>query len=84
VLGIKRHLQVDTKASHLLMPLVVATATTDASKIEITTRSPLIEPELILIFQAFLEMREWMLFPLANLHEDNIKHGTDICIYEII
>jgi hypothetical protein len=34
-LGIKRHLQVDTKASPLLIQLVVA-ATTDASKLEIT------------------------------------------------
>jgi hypothetical protein len=58
--------------------LVVAAETTDASKLEITARSPLIEPELILIFQAFLEMREWTIFPLAILHEDNTKHGTDI------
>ncbi|MGD0954139.1 MAG: hypothetical protein ABR985_17415 [Methanotrichaceae archaeon] len=78
MLGIKRHLQVDTKASPLLRQLVVAAATTDASKLEITARSPLIEPELILIFQAFLEMREWKFFPPAILHEGNPKYATDI------
>ena len=62
----------------MLIQLVVAAATTDASKLEITARSPLIEPELILIFQAFLEMREWKFFPPAILHEGNTKHGTDI------
>jgi hypothetical protein len=50
VLGIKRLLQVDTKASPLLKPLVVAATTTDASKLEITARSSLIEPGHILIF----------------------------------
>jgi hypothetical protein len=50
VLGIKRHLQVDTKASRLLIQLVVTDAITDASKLEITAGLPLIEPGFILIF----------------------------------
>ncbi len=66
VLGIKRHLQVDTKVSLMLIQLVVATATTDASKLEITARSPLIEPELILIFQAFLEISRMEVFPSCH------------------
>jgi hypothetical protein len=78
VLGIKRHLQVDSKESPLLIQLVVASATTDASKLEITARSSLIEPGHILIFQAFLEMREWKFFPPAILHEGNPNYATDI------
>jgi hypothetical protein len=42
-LGIKRHLQVDPKASALLISPIVAIATPDAGELEITDISPLIE-----------------------------------------
>jgi len=78
VLGIKRHLQVDTKAYPLLIPLVMAAATEGVSKLLIIGRSLLIEPGSIPIFKSFLEMRGWKFFLPAILHEDNLQHGTDI------